>query len=70
MIKLTGQKNRCECGLYFGSNHAFDKHRYGDFDIRIQRKCRTSDELAGLGWGKDSRGFWRTPARPKAEATQ
>lgn len=63
-MKLTGQRNQCPgCGLYFASNHAFDKHRVGKYGANVpiaaRRRCKTAAELVAEGWNA-SRGFWRS----------
>ena len=70
--KLSGQRNQCPgCGEYFNSNHAFDKHRTGEYSPNT-RKCLSKDEMADIGmhFGKD--GFWRGSKMPERtyEVTQ
>jgi hypothetical protein len=69
-MKLTGQKNQCAgCGLYFRSNHAFDKHRVGKHGVSSgaeMRRCLSESELNTLGWSTDQNGFYRTPSLPGA----
>jgi hypothetical protein len=55
--KLTGEHNHCSaCGEYFNSNHAFEKHRVGDFGV--DRRCATVAEMEGKGMVKNSGGWW------------
>ena len=66
-----GSQAHCTaCHLTFGSDTAFDGHRYGEHGV--SRTCRTTDELAAMGWGfhdgdhlPEGRliGVWRTPGR-------
>lgn len=58
-MRLTGSKCQCTaCELGFGSERAFDRHRYGEVG---DRRCLTTDEMTAAGWAQDHRGFWLTP---------
>lgn len=57
--KLTGNRCQCKgCGLYFNSLAAFDKHRTGDFGK--DRRCRSEDEMRGIGMAVSAAGWWVT----------
>ena len=64
-MRLTGAKCQCTvCGLGFGSERAFDRHRIGEFagtDGINTRRCMTVVEMTAEGWVKDHRGFWLVP---------
>ena len=58
--KLSGQRNQCRgCDQYFNSNTAFDKHRTGDHHHGT-RRCRTKEEMLGIGMSLNKDGFWIT----------
>ena len=62
-MKLSGDRNQCRgCGAYFNSTFAFEKHRTGEFSK--DRRCLTSDEMAGKGMSKNAAGFWISSAMP------
>jgi hypothetical protein len=61
--KLTGEHNHCSnCGQYFNSNHAFDKHRIGV--IGIDRRCATINEMQARGMSISKTGWWITATMP------
>jgi hypothetical protein len=66
--RLTGTRCRCAaCGKNFNSTSAFDRHRYGDYQLRgANRRCRTWQELRALGWTVNKAGFWIE--RPRLDA--
>jgi hypothetical protein len=45
------------CHHTFGSETAFDQHRYG----KQTRRCRETDWMIGRGWWQDDKGIWRLP---------
>lgn len=56
-MKLTGNRCRCsECGEYFNSVSAFDRHRCGK---ATERYC---EDPENLGMSKNEAGFWITGA--------
>lgn len=58
-MRLTGAKCQCTaCDLGFGSERAFDRHRYGEIS---GRRCLTIAEMRAGGWAQDHRGFWLVP---------
>lgn len=60
-MRLTGSKCQCTvCGLGFGSERAFDRHRLGTVG-QPDRRCMTAAELTAATWAQDHRGFWLTP---------
>jgi hypothetical protein len=60
-MKLTGDRNQCQgCKEYFNSTFAFDKHRTGDFGV--SRRCKTRDEMEGMGMSINHAGFWISSA--------
>jgi hypothetical protein len=60
-MKLTGDRNQCQgCKEYFNSTFAFDKHRTGDFGVN--RRCKTRDEMEGMGMSINHAGFWISSA--------
>ena len=58
-----------ECGEYFNSVSAFDKHRTGNFEDK-SRRCLTPAELRGKGWLHNARGLWITSAYPSAAESE
>ncbi len=60
-MKLTGNRCQCaECGEYFNSVAAFDKHRVGNMD---NRWCLPVEEMEAQGMGKNKAGYWVTAFR-------
>jgi len=60
MKKLTGSRNQCAgCKEYFNSNHAFEKHRIGEFGVN--RRCKTTEEITNSGYRLNKKGFWGEP---------
>lgn len=60
-MRLTGARCQCTvCGLGFGGERAFDRHRIGEFG-QSDRRCLTAAEMGAAGWAQDHRGFWLTP---------
>lgn len=58
-MRLTGAKCQCTaCDLGFGSERAFDRHRYGEIS---DRQCLTVSEMRAGGWAQNHRGFWLVP---------
>jgi len=58
MSRLTIGSNLCqcgECGAYFRSPSAFDKHRTGGQEART---CLTPDEMRAVGMVVNAAGFW------------
>jgi hypothetical protein len=54
---LTGSRNQCgNCGQYFNSNTAFEKHRTGVFGI--DRRCLNDQEMEAKKMAKNTAGFW------------
>jgi hypothetical protein len=67
MPKLNPGSNKClcrECGLYFGSVHAFDRHRVGGCN---DRRCLALPTLLESGWAEGTDGFLRTPGKKETE---
>lgn len=70
--KLGAGTGHClcgECGEYFNSVSAFDKHRTGNYSDGT-RRCLTQAELTAKGWAHNARGLWITSvyAREESEA--
>ena len=62
-VVLRGDRNQCAgCGALFNSSHAFDKHRTGTHGV--DRRCRTSEEMAAAGMVLRADGLWRGSAMP------
>lgn len=66
--KLPFGTNYClcrSCGLYFGGEYAFSRHR-------VDFRCLTPEELANAGFRLSARGYWgqdyERPKRPKVQA--
>lgn len=58
--KWAGE-NLCHCSLChltFMSVNGFDRHRTGPVD---EARCRTADELQGIGMEPNESGYWRKP---------
>lgn len=54
---------RCsECGEYFRSERAFERHRIGEFDLPGDRGCAPSARMPDLGLRCTS-GIWHLPAK-------
>jgi hypothetical protein len=63
MKLLTGRRNQCQgCKTYFNSQTPFDMHRTGDHGVN--RRCRTPEEMIGLGMSVNADGFWITEKMP------
>jgi len=57
MLKVGKSRNQCRgCGLYFGSNSAFEGHRTGTFGV--DRRCRTPEEMQARGFSLNMFGYW------------
>lgn len=70
---LTAGRCQCaNCGEYFGSARAFDRHRVGDYakpgEWRGNRRCLTVPEMMAAGWCRNARGFLLTPDPRRAGA--
>jgi len=50
-----------DCGLYFRSVRAFDRHRYGKGG---DRACTPDTDMPERGLYLDSKGYWRLPKAP------
>lgn len=63
MKLLSGRRNQCQsCKAYFNSNTPFDMHRTGDYGV--DRRCRTPEEMLGLGMSLNADGFWISEKMP------
>ena len=61
---LRGDRNQCpQCGEYFNSTAAFDKHRTGTHGV--DRGCLKVSEMAAKGMAKNSEGWWVTALNPQ-----
>lgn len=72
-MNLSGDRNQCPtCGECFNSTAAFDKHRTGAFGAPMgdgtymmhTRRCRSVEEMMGIGMSKNAHGFWVTAVNP------
>ena len=66
--KLKGARCQCStCGLVFGGESIFDRHRKGRFDVSPPhpeaRRCLTPAELGADGMFPDDYGVWRRPRK-------
>ena len=67
-MRLTGAKCQCTvCGLGFGSERAFNRHRVGEVG-QPDRRCMTVAEMTTAAWAEDDRGFWLVPDARRAGA--
>ena len=71
--QLNGCRCQCPaCGVYFGSERAFDRHRVGDYALpgqwRGSRRCLPLAELLATGWVRSARGFMLAPDPRRAGA--
>lgn len=56
-VPLKGDNCQCRsCGEVFRRTSTFAAHRYG---LMTDRRCHDSIWMAGKGWHKDLKGFWR-----------
>lgn len=74
-MKLGNRRCQCsECREYFNSTGAFDKHRTGAYAKPGQwqgnRRCRSIEEMTGLGMLKNPAGFWIGSSRDHATLNQ
>ena len=57
--KLTGNRCKCaECGEFFNSAYAFDKHRVGAYETDPGRWCLSEFGMEALRMAKNLSGFW------------
>ena len=69
MKLLSGRRNQCQgCKAYFNSDTPFDMHRTGDYGV--DRRCRTSEEMLGLGMSVNADGFWISKKRQDGSWTK
>jgi hypothetical protein len=64
--KLPFGSNFClcaDCGEYFRSVKAFERHRRGSHRIEGDRRCTRIPDMGSLGLSLDSKGYWRLPKR-------
>lgn len=58
-MKLVGFRNQCQgCKEYFNSNASFEMHRTGEHGV--DRRCRTTEEMAARGMCLNKAQFWVT----------
>ena len=76
-MKLTGDRNQClQCGEYFNSTAAFEKHRTGTFGessgdgtyLGSSRGCLKVSEMVSKGMAKNSSGWWVTSLNTRSFA--
>ena len=62
-MKLRGKRCQCtECGGYFNSLYAFEKHKIGKVS-KGTRRCRTEAEMLNAGMIVNNAGYWCGSAR-------
>jgi hypothetical protein len=65
MKLLKGNRNQCQgCKEYFNSTGSFDKHRTGKHGV--DRRCRTIEEMTGIGMSVNSEGYWIRKNMPES----
>lgn len=52
-----------ECGSYFKSARAFDRHREGEYGPPVDRGCAPTARMPELGLQLDANGVWHLPKR-------
>ena len=58
-MRVTGSRCKCaECGDFFNSTTAFDKHRAGPYDRPPFRWCLSEFAMEVVGMAKNADGFW------------
>lgn len=62
----NGGNSRCQCadcGEFFNSLGAFDKHRTGPYQPSGARRCKAPTEMEEAGMCKNAAEFWITSPR-------
>jgi hypothetical protein len=55
---------RCsECGEYFKSERAFDRHREGEYGPSVDRACAPTARMPERGLQLDPNSIWHVPKR-------
>ena len=49
---------------YFNSTGSFDKHRTGKHGV--DRRCRTTEEMIGIGMSLNNEGYWIREKMPES----
>ena len=67
-MKVGNRRCQCrECGKYFNSVAAFDKHRIGSF-LKNERRCMTTEEMQAKRMDISADGYWVSAKMPELHA--